>query len=198
MENDELNNPNNEKENNNVENNINNNTETENKNIDSTTVNGDDSANSNNKTEEVDALTKATEEIKDLEDRFKRMLAEFENYKKRTQKEKENIYGMVTGDVLTTMLPIMDNLEKAAEAKTEDTQYQDGVKLVSRQFAEALKSLGLEEIESVGKRFDPQYHEAVSHIEDETKGEQEIVQEYRKGYKIGNKVVRYSMVIVAN
>ena len=198
MENDELNNPNNEIENNNVENNINNNTETENKNIDSTTVNGDDSANSNNKTEEVDALTKATEEIKDLEDRFKRMLAEFENYKKRTQKEKENIYGMVTGDVLTTMLPIMDNLEKAAEAKTEDTQYQDGVKLVSRQFAEALKSLGLEEIESVGKRFDPQYHEAVSHIEDETKGEQEIVQEYRKGYKIGNKVVRYSMVIVAN
>ena len=198
MENDELNNPNNEKENNNVENSINNNTETENKNIDSTTVNGDDSANSNNKTEEVDALTKATEEIKDLEDRFKRMLAEFENYKKRTQKEKENIYGMVTGDVLTTMLPIMDNLEKAAEAKTEDTQYQDGVKLVSRQFAEALKSLGLEEIESVGKRFDPQYHEAVSHIEDETKGEQEIVQEYRKGYKIGNKVVRYSMVIVAN
>ena len=198
MENDELNNPNNEIENNNVENSINNNTETENKNIDSTTVNGDDSANSNNKTEEVDALTKATEEIKDLEDRFKRMLAEFENYKKRTQKEKENIYGMVTGDVLTTMLPIMDNLEKAAEAKTEDTQYQDGVKLVSRQFAEALKSLGLEEIESVGKRFDPQYHEAVSHIEDETKGEQEIVQEYRKGYKIGNKVVRYSMVIVAN
>ena len=198
MENDELNNPNNEIENNNVENSINNNTETENKNIDSTTVNGDDSANSNNKTEEVDALTKATEEIKDLEDRFKRMLAEFENYKKRTQKEKENIYGMVTGDVLTTMLPIMDNLEKAAEAKTEDTQYQDGVKLVSRQFAEALKSLGLEEIESVGKKFDPQYHEAVSHIEDETKGEQEIVQEYRKGYKIGNKVVRYSMVIVAN
>ena len=197
MENDELNNPNNEIENNNVDS-INNNTETENKNIDSTTVNGDDSANSNNKTEEVDALTKATEEIKDLEDRFKRMLAEFENYKKRTQKEKENIYGMVTGDVLTTMLPIMDNLEKAAEAKTEDTQYQDGVKLVSRQFAEALKSLGLEEIESVGKKFDPQYHEAVSHIEDETKGEQEIVQEYRKGYKIGNKVVRYSMVIVAN
>ena len=192
MENDELNNPNNETENNNVEKNIDNNTENENKNVDVS------SNNDENKTEEVDALTKATEEIKDLEDRFKRMLAEFENYKKRTQKEKENIYGMVTGDVLTTMLPIMDNLEKAAEAKTEDTQYQDGVKLVSRQFAEALKSLGLEEIESVGKKFDPQYHEAVSHIEDKTKGEQEIVQEYRKGYKIGNKVVRYSMVIVAN
>lgn len=145
-----------------------------------------------------ESLEKANEELKELEDRFKRMLAEFENYKKRTQKEKENIYGMVTGDVVMTMLPIMDNLEKAAEAKTEDTGYQDGVKLVSKQFADALKSLGLEEIETVGKRFDPQYHEAVSHVEDETKGEQEIVQEYRKGYKLGNKVIRYSMVIVAN
>ncbi len=105
---------------------------------------------------------------------------------------------MITGDVVSSMLPVMDNLEKAAEAKSNDTQYQDGVKLVARQFQEALKSLGLEEIETIGQRFDPEFHEAVSHIEDETKGEQEIVQEYRKGYKIGNKVVRHSMVIVAN
>ena len=137
-------------------------------------------------------------EIDELNDRYKRLLAEFENYKKRSAKEKESIYGMITGDVVTTMLPIMDNLEKAVSAKTEDTQYQDGVALVARQFQEALKNLGLEEIETVGKRFDPEFHEAVSHIQDETKGEQEIVQEYRKGYKIGNKVVRHSMVIVAN
>ena len=78
----------------------------------------------------ADAVAEMKEEYKELDDRFKRMLAEFENFKKRTQKEKENIYGMVTGDVLMTMLPIMDNLEKAAEAKTDDTQYQDGVKLV--------------------------------------------------------------------
>ena len=96
------------------------------------------------------------------------------------------------------MLPVMDNLEKAAAAKTEDVKYQEGLKLVARQFSEALKSLGLEEIETIGQRFDPEYHEAVSHVEDDTKGEQEIVQEYRKGYKIGNKVVRHSMVIVAN
>ena len=138
------------------------------------------------------------QELDELNDRYKRMFAEFENYKKRSQKEKEGIYGMITGDVVATMLPVMDNLQKAAEAKSEDTGYQDGVKLVYRQFAEALKSLGLEEIETVGKRFDPEFHEAVSHIEDNTKGEQEIVQEYRKGYKIGNKVVRHSMVIVAN
>ena len=138
------------------------------------------------------------QELDELNDRYKRMLAEFENYKKRSQKEREGIYGMITGDVVASMLPVMDNLQKAAEAKTEDAGYQEGVKLVYRQFAEALKSLGLEEIETVGKRFDPEFHEAVSHIEDKTKGEQEIVQEYRKRYKIGNKVVRHSMVIVAN
>ena len=155
-----------------------------------------------NLNEEVEINTvevnKLKEEYDELDDRYKRMFAEFENYKKRSQKEKEGIYGMITGDVVATMLPVMDNLQKAAEAKTDDTGYQDGVKLVYRQFAEALKSLGLEEIETVGKRFDPEFHEAVSHIEDNTKGEQEIVQEYRKGYKIGNKVVRHSMVIVAN
>ena len=141
---------------------------------------------------------KLKEEFNELEDRYKRMFAEFENYKKRSQKEKEGIYGMITGDVVASMLPVMDNLQKAAEAKTEDTGYQEGVRLVYRQFAEALKRLGLEEIETVGKRFDPEFHEAVSHVEDTSKGEQEIVQEYRKGYKIGNKVVRHSMVIVAN
>lgn len=138
------------------------------------------------------------QELDELNDRYKRVLAEFENYKKRSQKEKDGIYGMITGDVVATMLPIMDNLEKAVDAKTEDTAYQDGVRLVARQFADALKRLGLEEIESVGVKFDPEFHEAVSHIEDPEKGEQEIVQEYRKGYKIGNKVVRHSMVIVAN
>ena len=147
---------------------------------------------------EVKEETISLAEYNELDDRFKRMLAEFENYKKRSQKEKDGIYGMITGDVVATMLPIMDNLEKPVDAKTEDTAYQDGVRLVARQFADALKRLGLEEIESVGVKFDPEFHEAVSHIEDPEKGEQEIVQEYRKGYRIGNKVVRHSMVIVAN
>ena len=143
-------------------------------------------------------VVKDNSEYEELNDRYKRLLAEFENYKKRSQKERDGIYGMITGDVVATMLPIMDNLEKAASAKTEDTQYQEGVALVARQFQDALKRLGLEEIETVGQRFDPEFHEAVSHVQDATKGEQEIVQEYRKGYKIGNKVVRHSMVIVAN
>ena len=137
-------------------------------------------------------------ELDEEKDRYKRLFAEFENYKKRTQKDRENIYGMVTSDVVSTMLPIMDNLEKASNVKTEDTSYQEGVNLVVKQFATALRNLGLEEIETIGKTFDPEYHEAVSSVQDPTKGEQEIVEEYRKGYKIGNKVVRHSMVIVAN
>ena len=107
---------------------------------------------------EVKEETISLAEYNELDDRFKRMLAEFENYKKRSQKEKDGIYGMITGDVVATMLPIMDNLEKAVDAKTEDTAFQDGVKLVARQFADALKRLGLEEIEAVGTRFDPEFH----------------------------------------
>ena len=93
---------------------------------------------------------------------------------------------------------ILEGLNDEEKIETEDVAYQDGVKLVARQFADALKRLGLEEIDAVGTRFDPEFHEAVSHIDDPEKGEQEIVQEYRKGYRIGNKVVRHSMVIVAN
>ena len=137
-------------------------------------------------------------EIDEMNDRYKRLFAEFENYKKRSQKERENMYGMITGDVVSKILPIMDNLENAANAKTEDIAYQDGVKLVMKQFSNALKSFNVEEIVALGQKFDPELHEAVSHIEDETKGEQEIVQEYRKGYKIGTRVIRHSMVIVAN
>ncbi|MGN1298464.1 MAG: nucleotide exchange factor GrpE [Candidatus Scatovivens sp.] len=148
--------------------------------------------------EEKKVETENNSELDELTDRYKRLLAEFENYKKRSQKERENLYNMITGDVVSSILPVMDNLEKAADVKTEDTSYQDGVKLVVKQLSEVLKKFGMEEIETVGKRFDPELHDAVSHVEDKEKGEQEIVEEYRKGYKIGNKVIRHSMVIVAN
>ena len=141
---------------------------------------------------------KSLREYEELNDRYKRLFAEFENYKKRIQKESINKYAEITGDVVSSILPVMDNLEKAVEAKTEDTSYQEGVKLILKQFLDVMNKFGVEEIESVGKTFDPEFHEAVSHIEDPSKGEQEIVQEYRKGYKIGTKVVRHSMVIVAN
>ena len=162
-------------------------------------VNEEENNNVNTENEVKQEVKEDTQnELDELNDRYKRLFAEFENYKKRSLKEREGLYNMITGDVVSKILPIMDNLENAANAKTEDTAYQDGVKLVMRQFSDALKSFNVEEIASVGQKFDPELHEAVSHIDDETKGEQEIVQEYRKGYKIGNKVIRHSMVIVAN
>ena len=137
-------------------------------------------------------------EYEELEDRYKRLLAEFENFKKRSFKEREALFNMITGDVLLKFLPILDNLEKAATAQTDDKEYQEGVNMVVKQFASELEKFGLREIETVGKRFDPELHEAVSHIEDSNKGEQEIVEEYRKGYQIGNKVIRHALVVVAN
>ncbi len=147
---------------------------------------------------EVENETTQKSEMEELEDRYKRLLAEFENFKKRSSKERETLFNMVTGEVILKMLPIMDNLEKAATAKTEDKDYQDGVNMVVKQFAGELEKFGLKEIETIGKRFDPELHEAVSHIDDAAKGEQEIVEEYRKGYQIGNKVVRHALVVVAN
>ena len=147
---------------------------------------------------EAEVITEEQSELDEITDRYKRLLAEFENYKKRSQKERDSLYGMITGDVVSSIFPVMDNLEKAAEAKTEDLNYQAGVKMVLKQLSEVLTKFGVKEIESVGATFDPELHEAVSHIEDPEKGVQEIVEEYRKGYTIGNKVVRHSMVIVAN
>ena len=136
-------------------------------------------------------------EIDELTDRYKRMMAEFENYKKRSAKDRETLYNSLIGDIVTSILPVVDNLEKAVDAKTDDTSYQDGVKLVQKQLLDILERYGVKTIETVGKTFDPSLHEAVSHIEDESKGEQEIIEEYRKGYTIGTKVIRHAMVSVA-
>ena len=137
-------------------------------------------------------------EYDELDDRFKRILAEFENFKKRSMKEREKLYNSILSDVVEVILPVVDNLENASKVETKDESYKQGVELVLKQFKDVLKSKGVEEINAVGETFDPELHEAVGSIQDEAKGEKEIVQEYRKGYKIGSKVIRHSMVVVAN
>ena len=134
----------------------------------------------------------------ELDDRYKRILAEFENFKKRSSKEREKLYSSILSDVIEVILPVVDNLENAAKVETKDENYKQGIELVLKQFKDVLTSKGVEEIKAIGETFDPSLHEAVSSIQDETKGEKEIVQEYRKGYKIGSKVIRHSMVVVAN
>ena len=134
----------------------------------------------------------------ELDDRFKRILAEFENYKKRSSKERDGLYNSILSDVIEVMLPVVDNLENAAKVETADENYKQGIELVLKQFKDVLKSKGVEEIKALGETFDPELHEAVGSIQDESLGEKEIAQEYRKGYKIGNRVIRHSMVVVAN
>jgi len=149
------------------------------------------------KTEKTELELKQ-EELDDITDRYKRVLAEFENFKKRSSKERESLYSSILGDVVEVMLPVVDNLENAAKVETQDENYKKGVEMVLKQFKDVLKSKGVEEIKTVGETFDPTLHEAVSSIQDENLGEKEIAQEYRKGYKIGNRVIRHSMVVVAN
>ena len=138
------------------------------------------------------------QELDELNDRYKRVLAEFENYKKRSSKERETLYNSIVSDIVEVFLPVVDNLENALKIETQDVEYKKGIELVLKQFKDILKSKGVEEIPAMGETFDPALHEAVSSVQDPEKNAQEIVQEYRKGYKIGSKVIRHSMVVVAN
>lgn len=143
-------------------------------------------------------LTKQKEDLEDKDDRIKRLMAEFENFKKRSDKERTGLYNSVMGDVITSLLPVLDNLEKAAKTETKDEQYKNGIEMVVNQFKDVLKANGVTEIETVGKKFDPSLHEAVSLVQDEKLGEKEIKKEFRKGYMIGDRVLRHSLVVVAN
>lgn len=139
-----------------------------------------------------------SKELEEMTDRYKRLFAEFENYKKRNMKEKESLRNMLVSDIMMSILPIIDNLEKAISTGTKDTAYEEGIKMVLKQLKDTLTYHGVKEIETIGKTFDPELHEAVSHVTDEKLGPNTIKEEFRKGYIIGTKVIRHSMVIVAN
>lgn len=141
-------------------------------------------------------VQKLQEDLDNTTDRLKRLMAEFDNYKKRASKERELLYNSLVADIMMAFLPVMDNLEKAINANTEDEGYKKGMELVAKQFQDVLKSFGLEEIKTEGEIFDPSLHEAVSSVQDDTKKSQEIVEEFRKGYKMGDKVIRHAMVVV--
>ena len=138
------------------------------------------------------------EEVALLTDKYLRICAEYDNFRKRTQKEKENLYGDIRANVISSFLPVYDNLVRALAAETQDEAYRKGVEMIMNQFNSTLEKLGASEIKAVGEKFDPALHNAVMHVEDETKGENEIVEEFQKGFKIGDKVIRFSMVKVAN
>ncbi len=133
-------------------------------------------------------------------DLYLRVCAEYDNFRKRTAKEREGIYSDAYIDALTQILPILDNLDRAAAYSTEDPEnpLAKGLELTRKSFVETLEKMGVTEIEALGKAFDPNLHNAVMHVEDENVGENEIVEVFMKGYVRGDKVLRYSMVKVAN
>lgn len=137
-------------------------------------------------------------ELEETTDRLKRLMAEFDNFKKRSAKERESLYNSLLGDIISKLLPVVDNLEQAANSNSTDEGYKQGTQLVLKQFMDVLSSLGVQEIEGVGSTFNPEYHEAVSAVQDENLGEKEVKEVFRKGYKIGDRVVRHAMVVVAN
>ena len=133
-----------------------------------------------------------------LNDKFLRLAAEYENFRRRSQKEKDALYGDIKADTVTKFLPVYDNLERALKTGTEDEAYRKGVEMIMTQFCTTLEKLGVTPIECLGEKFDPALHNAVMHVDDEEKGENEIVEVFQKGFKLGDKVIRFAMVKVAN
>lgn len=138
------------------------------------------------------------EEYDILNDKYLRVCAEYDNFRKRSLKEKEGIYGDVRSNVVTSFLPVYDNLVRALETKTEDEAYRKGVEMIMNQFNQTLEKLGVSEIPALGEKFNPELHNAVMHVDDESKGENEIVEVFQKGFKLGDKIIRFAMVKVAN
>ena len=134
----------------------------------------------------------------DVNEKYMRTLAEYDNYRKRTIKEKESIYPEAKAVVVEKFLPVMDNFERALDSAENKDAFYEGIVMLKKQMDDVLTALGVEEIKAVGEVFNPELHNAVMHIDDEAAGENIIVEEFQKGYKIGDRVVRHSMVKVAN
>ena len=137
-------------------------------------------------------------EMAAMNDKYLRLCAEYDNFRKRSQKEKDSLYGDVKANTLKAFLPVYDNLVRALATPTADEAYRKGVEMIMTQFNTTMEKLGVTEIDCLGKTFDPNFHNAVMHVDDEEKGENEIVEVFQKGFMMGEKVIRFAMVKVAN
>lgn len=152
---------------------------------------------------EVKALVERNRDLEDkvaeYDDKYKRMAAEYDNFRKRSAKEREAAYTDAYADALKEILPVIDNLERAlGYAENADDKLAEGVKMTLKQFADTLVKMGVESYGEPGDKFDPEIHNAVMHAEDETKGENEITDVFQKGYRRGDKIIRYAMVKAVN
>lgn len=144
---------------------------------------------------ELAALTKKYQE---LNDKYLRLIAEYDNFRKRSQKERDEIYPSATAAAVGKFLPVLDNFERAAAFPHSDDEFGKGFDMIFQSFKEILTAMGVEEIGEAGEGFDPDKHHAVMHIEDENLGENVVATVLQKGYKLGDKVIRYAMVQTAN
>ena len=151
---------------------------------------------------EIDPLLAELEALKDQaahqEDKYLRLAAEYDNYRRRTTKEKESIWNDAKADAASAFLPVYDNLERALKQETADEAYKKGVEMTMTQLRSVLEKLGITEIPALGQPFDPTLHNAVMHVEDESLGENTVAEVFQAGFKLGDKVIRFSMVKVAN
>ena len=145
--------------------------------------------------EELESLKNQTAQ---QEDKYLRLAAEYDNYRKRTAKEKESLWTDVKAETAAAFLPVYDNLERALKQTTADEAYKKGVEMTMTQLKEVLSKLGITEIPALGQPFDPNLHNAVMHIEDESLGENTVAEVFQAGFQCGEKVIRFAMVKVAN
>lgn len=143
-------------------------------------------------------LEKLQKEKDELNDRYLRTLAEYDNFRKRSQKEKDQVYGNAVSDTLEKLLDVLDAFDRASSYECADTEYKKGIDLIGKSVKDTFDALGVKEIPALGEQFNPDLHNAMMHIEDDAYGENEITEVYKKGYTYGDKVIRFSSVIVAN
>ena len=149
--------------------------------------------------EQVEQMELAVKQLDSVKDQFVRLSAEYDNYRKRTTKEKDNIYQDAKADTIKAFLDVYDNLERAAAADGgEDSPHKKGLEMIFQQYKDILTKMGVKEIEAKGQPFDPEKMNAVMHIDDESFGENEVAQVFQAGFEMGDKVIRYAIVQVAN
>ena len=149
--------------------------------------------------EQVEQMELAAKQLESVKDQFVRLTAEYDNYRKRTTKEKEGLYQDAKADTIREFLAVYDNLERAAASEGgEDSPHKKGLEMIFAQYKEILKKLGVTQIEALGQPFDPEKHNAVMHIDDESLGENVVSQVFQEGFELGGKVIRHAIVQVAN
>ena len=148
--------------------------------------------------EQVEKMELAVKQLESVKDQFTRLTAEYDNYRKRSQKEKESLYTDIRSETVEKFLPVYDNLERALAQETQDAAFKKGVEMTMNQLVSVMEKLGVVSFGAAGEVFDPQLHNAVMHVEDEALGENVIAEVFQKGFKVGDKVVRFAMVKVAN